>query len=229
MLDSVPVVAITGQVATNVQGTDAFQEADVLGLSLAVTKHSYLVKDVNELEAVLRDAFKVAVDGRPGPVLVDVSKDVQLAAVAMKSTLSLAKSCCRELDEAVIEKARQLLAEAKKPVLYVGGGVGMADAVAELRAFQNTTNIPSVCTLKGLGALDPENPNTLDMLGMHGNQSANLAVHDCDLLIAVGARFDDRVTGKLDTFAPHAKVIHLMLIGPRPINCAAPMWRFTMI
>lgn len=210
MLDSVPVVAITGQVATNVQGTDAFQEADVLGLSLAVTKHSYLVKDVNELEAVLRDAFEVAVDGRPGPVLVDVSKDVQLAEVDLQPHLALAaEKFSPELDEAAIESARVLLAEAKQPVLYVGGGVGMADAVAELREFQQATNMPAVCTLKGLGTLDRENENSLGMLGMHGNQAANLAVHDCDLLVAVGARFDDRVTGKLDTFAPQAKVIHL--------------------
>ena len=213
MLDSVPVVAITGQVATNVQGTDAFQEADVLGLSLAVTKHSYLVKEVGELEAVLRDAFAVAVDGRPGPVLVDVSKDVQLAEIDTVANLSLASSPAEqpdvELDEAAITAARELLAQAKQPVLYVGGGVGMADAVAQLREFQNATNMPSVCTLKGLGSLDPDNPYSMELLGMHGSRAANLAVNECDLLVAVGARFDDRVTGKLDTFAPDAKVIHL--------------------
>ncbi|MDM3872247.1 acetolactate synthase 2 catalytic subunit [Porticoccus sp. W117] len=214
MLDSVPIVAITGQVATNVQGTDAFQEADVLGLSLAVTKHSYLVKDASELESALQDAFAVAQDGRPGPVVVDISKDVQLAEIDMAALVQpvekpVEKERPTAVDSEAVVAARHLLAEAKQPILYVGGGAGMADAVAELRAFQNATDIPAVSTLKGLGTLDPENKNSLHLLGMHGNRAANLAVHECDLLIAVGARFDDRVTGKLDTFAPDAKVIHL--------------------
>ncbi|MCV6605041.1 MAG: acetolactate synthase 2 catalytic subunit [Porticoccaceae bacterium] len=210
MLDSVPVVAITGQVATSVQGTDAFQEADVLGLSLAVSKHSYLVKDISELETVLCDAFAVAREGRPGPVVVDISKDVQLAEIDVpEPLLPREPEPHSTIDEAAVAAARELLAQAKQPVLYVGGGVGMADAVAELRDFQNAADIPSVSTLKGLGSLDPNNKNTLHLLGMHGSRAANLAVHDCDLLVAVGARFDDRVTGKLDTFAPDARVIHL--------------------
>lgn len=210
MMDSVPIVAITGQVATNVQGTDAFQEADVLGLSLAVTKHSFLVTDAQQLEATLRRAFKIALEGRPGPVVVDVSKDVQLAQVTLEPHLELAASETKAaVDEAGIDAACQLLAAAEKPVLYVGGGVGMAGAVAELRDFQVLTRMPSVTTLKGIGALQPDDNYFLGMLGMHGNQAANLMVQQADLLVAVGARFDDRVTGKLDTFAPHAKVIHL--------------------
>ncbi len=210
MMDSVPVVAITGQVATSVQGTDAFQEADVLGLSLAVTKHGFLVTDVRQLESVLHKAFAIAADGRPGPVVVDVSKDVQLAQVDPETHLELAtRDSGLALDELAISDACQLLAQAEKPMLYVGGGVGMAGAVTELREFQARTRMPSVTTLKGIGTLQPDDEYFLGMLGMHGNQSANLMVHDCDLLVAVGARFDDRVTGKLDTFAPDAKIIHL--------------------
>lgn len=211
MLDSVPVVAITGQVATGVQGTDAFQEADVLSLSLAVTKHSFLVTDVRQLESVLHRAFAIAADGRPGPVVVDVSKDVQLAKVSLETHPVLAAGDSDEpaLDELAINEACRLLSQAGKPVLYVGGGVGMAGAVAELREFQAHARMPSVTTLKGIGTLQYDDEYFLGMLGMHGNQSANLMVHDCDLLVAVGARFDDRVTGKLDTFAPDAKIIHL--------------------
>lgn len=211
MLDSVPIVAITGQVATQVQGTDAFQEADVLGLSLAVTKHSFLVTDVNQLEQTLHHAFEIAMDGRPGPVLVDVSKDVQLADIDCVSSFdsSVVVQSEGESYEQEIANAKQLMQQAKQPMLYVGGGVGMAGAVNELRAFQQTTNIPSVTTLKGIGSLNPDCKYFLGMLGMHGNASANIAVQECDLLIAVGARFDDRVTGHLETFAPDAKVIHL--------------------
>ncbi|GGD39226.1 acetolactate synthase [Franconibacter daqui] len=216
LLDSIPVVAITGQVAAPFIGTDAFQEVDVLGLSLACTKHSFLVESLDELPRVLAEAFAVANSGRPGPVLVDIPKDIQLASGDLEPWLSTIESD-NALPYAELEQARQLLAGAQKPMLYVGGGVGMAQAVPALREFMAATRMPSVVTLKGLGAVDAADPYYLGMLGMHGTKAANLAVQECDLLIAVGARFDDRVTGKLNTFAPHASVIH-MDIDPAELN-----------
>ncbi|MBP2169181.1 acetolactate synthase-1/2/3 large subunit [Erwinia toletana] len=208
MMDSVPVVAITGQVSSAFIGTDAFQEIDVLGLSLACTKHSFLVETLDDLPWVMAEAFAIAQSGRPGPVLVDIPKDIQLAECELTPHL-LATEPTPDHPVHELQQARAMLAQAKKPVLYVGGGVGMAQAVPALRAFAKETGIPSVATLKGLGAPDANDPCYLGMLGMHGTKAANLAVQECDLLIAVGARFDDRVTGKLDTFAPHASVIHL--------------------
>jgi len=208
MLDSVPVVALTGQVGSALIGTDAFQEVDVLGLSLACTKHSFLVESIEELPRVLAEAFEIANSGRPGPVLVDIPKDIQLADGDFEAWLSTVADE-DALPEAELQQARELLAAAKKPMLYIGGGVGMAQAVPALREFIAVTNMPSTATLKGLGAVPPEHPFYTGMLGMHGTKAANLAVQECDLLIAVGARFDDRVTGKLNTFAPHAKVIHM--------------------
>ncbi len=205
--DSVPVVAITGQVASPLMGTDAFQEIDVLGLSLAVTKHAFQVTDINELESTLLKAFEVASSGRPGAVIVDIPKDIQLAEVNSKPVLiKTNKSVCAPASE--IEKAKLLLSQSQRPMLYVGGGVSLANAVDELRAFCCATGIPSVSTLKGLGALDLDDPGYLGMLGMHGTKAANLAVQSCDLLLVIGARFDDRVTGKLSEFAAEAKVIH---------------------
>jgi len=208
MLDSVPVVALTGQVGSALIGTDAFQEVDVLGLSLACTKHSFLVESIEELPRVLAEAFEIANSGRPGPVLVDIPKDIQLANGDFEAWLSTVTDE-EALPEAELQQARELLATAKKPMLYIGGGVGMAQAVPALREFIAVTNMPSTATLKGLGAVPPEHPLYTGMLGMHGTKAANLAVQECDLLIAVGARFDDRVTGKLNTFAPHAQVIHM--------------------
>jgi acetolactate synthase-1/2/3 large subunit len=208
LADSIPVVAITGQVPTSAMGSDAFQEIDIFGLSLACTKHSFQVTDINDLEKVLHQAFAIALEGRQGPVLVDIPKDIQIAAVTNSITDFVRLPNQVKLPAADIQQASVLLAEAKKPVLYVGGGVGMAFAVSELRSFAKQTGLPSVSTLKGLGTLDPDNENVLGMLGMHGTKAANLAVQECDLLVVVGARFDDRVTGKLDEFAPHAKVIH---------------------
>lgn len=208
MADSIPIVAITGQVATSAMGSDAFQEVDIFGLSLACTKHSFQVTDVNELAQVLHQAFAIALEGRQGPVLVDIPKDIQIAQVdtALSNAAKLKNKV--KLPPANVGKAIALLSQAKQPVLYVGGGVGMANAVDELRSFACTTGLPSVSTLKGLGALDPDDKHYLGMLGMHGTKAANLAVQESDLLIAVGARFDDRVTGKLAEFAPHAKIIH---------------------
>lgn len=208
LADSIPVVAITGQVATSAMGSDAFQEIDIFGLSLACTKHSFQVTDINDLAKVLHQAFAIALEGRQGPVLVDIPKDIQLAEVngCLDELVSLKNKV--KLPPANVGSAIALLNQAKQPVLYVGGGVGMANAVDELREFASITGVPSVSTLKGLGAIDPEDENYLGMLGMHGTKAANLAVQQCDLLIAVGARFDDRVTGKLNEFAPNAKVIH---------------------
>ncbi|MFZ7229244.1 acetolactate synthase 2 catalytic subunit [Avibacterium avium] len=207
LMDSIPVVAITGQVASPLIGTDAFQEADVLGLSLACTKHSFIVQSINELPEIIAKAFQIAQSGRPGPVLIDIPKDVQFAETDLQPlTLPVEKPTALEPTE--LEKAVELLKNAKRPVVYVGGGVGMANAVPALRAFLATTEIPSISTLKGLGAILPETPYYMGMVGMHGTKAANLATQESDLLLVFGARFDDRVTGKLDTFAPHAKVIH---------------------
>ena len=208
LLDSVPLVAISGQVPCAAVGTDAFQEVDVLGMSLSCTKHSFMVTDPADLGRVIAEAFAIATEGRPGPVLIDLPKDVQLAAVPSQSPLFAVEEP-DPLNQAELTVARTLLAGAERPVLYVGGGVGMANAEQQLRDFAATTGMPAVTTLKGIGALDPDSPGYLGMLGMHGTKAANLAVQQCDLLVVVGARFDDRVTGKLEEFAPEAKVIHL--------------------
>ncbi|CAQ86253.1 MULTISPECIES: acetolactate synthase 2 catalytic subunit [Photorhabdus] len=208
LLDSVPIVAITGQVSSEFIGTDAFQEVDVLGLSLACTKHSFLVDSLENLPQIMAKAFAIATNGRPGPVLIDIPKNIQLKEGSLTPYLVPVEQeiLCPESE---LEQARKMIAAAVKPVLYVGGGVGMSQAVSVLRDFVAETGMPVVSTLKGLGAADAGHPYYLGMLGMHGTKSANLAVQSCDLLIAAGARFDDRVTGKLNTFAPNAKVIHL--------------------
>lgn len=208
LLDSVPVVAITGQVASEFIGTDAFQEIDVLGLSLACTKHSFLVESIEDLPRILAEAFAIANSGRPGPVLIDIPKDIQLQHAELSPFLMPVEQEM-SFPEIEIQQARALLEQSEKPMLYIGGGVGMSGAVSELREFIAYTGLPSVSTLKGLGAPDPADENYLGMLGMHGTKAANISVQRCDLLIAVGARFDDRVTGKLNTFAPNAKVIHI--------------------
>ncbi|MEH8141502.1 acetolactate synthase 2 catalytic subunit [Aeromonas veronii] len=208
LLDSVPLVAISGQVPCSAIGTDAFQEVDVLGMSLSCTKHSFMVTDAADLGRVLAEAFAIATEGRPGPVLIDLPKDVQLAAVPPQSPLFAVEEP-EALNPSELTAARTLLAAAERPVLYVGGGVGMANAEQQLCDFAAVTGMPAVTTLKGIGALDPDSPVYLGMLGMHGTKAANYAVQLCDLLLVVGARFDDRVTGKLEEFAPEAKVIHL--------------------
>ncbi|WP_434930632.1 acetolactate synthase 2 catalytic subunit [Shewanella sp. HL-SH5] len=208
LLDSVPLVAITGQVSTSVIGTDAFQEIDVLGMSLSCTKHSFMVTDINELIPTLYRAFEIAASGRPGPVLVDIPKDIQIAELEYKTPLQSVEVEL-QAEQADLDAAAELIKAAKKPMLYVGGGVGMAGAVGHLRQFIAQTKIPSVATLKGLGSIAHDAPGYLGMLGMHGGKAANLAVQECDLLIVVGARFDDRVTGRLASFASNAKVLHL--------------------
>ncbi|MFP1754181.1 acetolactate synthase 2 catalytic subunit [Lonsdalea quercina] len=217
LLDSVPIVAITGQVGSSLIGTDAFQEIDVLGLSLACTKHSFLVDSLESLPEIMAEAFAIAQSGRPGPVLVDIPKDIQLAEGGEFTPYILPPVKTDSLPTQSLADANTLLAHAKQPMLYIGGGVGMARAVPALREFLDTTQIPCVVTLKGLGAVETDYPYYLGMIGMHGTKAANLMVQQCDLLIAVGARFDDRVTGKLNTFAPNASVIH-MDIDPAELN-----------
>jgi len=208
-LDSVPLVAITGQVASPSIGTDAFQEMDVIGISLACTKHSYLVTDINELALTLSEAFEVAKAGRPGPVIVDIAKDVQLAQVPVSQFPIITPPSIPSVDLQQLDNAKEIFKSSTRPVLYVGGGVQLARATHTVREFLKQMPMPSVSTLKGLGTIERHDPHYLGMLGMHGTKAANLVVQECDLLIAIGARFDDRVTGKLDTFAPHAKIIHI--------------------
>lgn len=208
-LDSVPMVAITGQVASPLMGTDAFQEVDIFGMTLPVVKHSYIVRRGDDIAAIVREAFALAESGRPGPVLIDLPKDVTLESVVFERGYRERGGALTGAARTEIEAARRLLEQSRRPLFYVGGGVAIADAVEATRAILATTGLPMVATLKGLGALDTEDPQFLGMLGMHGSAAANRAVQECDLLITVGARFDDRATGKLDEFAPKAKVIHL--------------------
>jgi acetolactate synthase-1/2/3 large subunit len=211
-MDSIPIVAITGQVATAVVGNDAFQEADTTGITRPVTKYNVLVKDVKDLPRVIHEAFYIARTGRPGPVLVDLPKDVQVgkhtAPASFELNLPGYKPRVRGHTRQ-IELAAEAINQAQRPVLYVGGGVILSNATEELRAMAKKGNIPVTTTLMAMGAFDETDPLAMHMLGMHGSAYANYAVQYSDLLIAVGARFDDRVTGKLESFAPFAKVIHI--------------------
>ena len=208
-LDSVPMVAITGQVATPLMGTDAFQEVDIFGITLPIVKHSYVLRDPARIVATVREAFRIAREGRPGPVLIDLPKDI---ANAMLQWPGPAPDCAEigaPSDRAAIQRARTLLQASRRPLFYTGYGIGLAGAESALRELVEATGIPVVSTLKGLGGVPTDHPRFLGMLGMHGSTAANHAVQQCDLLVCVGARFDDRATGKLAEFAPHAKVIHL--------------------
>lgn len=208
-MDSIPMVAITGQVASSHIGTDAFQEMDVIGMSLSCTKHSYLVTEIEELAPTLAEAFEVAKAGRPGPVIVDIAKDVQLAQAPVDVLPPFTPPALPVPQAEAVSAAQKLLSQSTRPVFYVGGGVQLGKATKAVREFLRLNPMPSVSTLKGLGTIERHDPHYLGMLGMHGTKAANLVVQECDLLIAVGARFDDRVTGKLETFAPHARVIHI--------------------
>jgi acetolactate synthase-1/2/3 large subunit len=213
-MDSVPIVAITGQVPTSLLGNDAFQESDITGITLPITKHNYLVKRTEDLGHVLREAFYIAGTGRKGPVLIDLPKDVstkpieyefpEAEPVTLRGYQPTIKGHAKQIDKAI-----ELIFEAERPLIYAGGGVISSDASAELLALVETLGIPITTTLMGLGAVPCDHPLNLGMLGMHGTRSANYAVTESDLLIAIGARFDDRVTGKLDTFASQAKIIHI--------------------
>lgn len=211
-MDSVPVLAVTGQVRTTALGKDSFQEADITGITLPITKHNYLVKDVSDLPRVVAEALHIASTGRPGPVLVDIPMDVSLAPIDYHPVQEVSirgYSAEQVIDDTEIEAAADLIAKAERPVLYVGGGVMSSGASDELVALSEKTHILVASTLLGKGAIPETHPHSLGMLGMHGTAYANHAVHECDLLIAVGARFDDRVTGKLAAFAKKAKVIHI--------------------
>ncbi len=211
-MDSVPIVVFTGQVALKMIGNDAFQEADIVGITRPITKHNYLVSDVKDLSRIVKEAFYLARTGRPGPVLVDLPKDVmaQKAAFHYPSKVDI-RSYNPVVDgnHMQIKKAADLINAAQRPVLYVGGGVISSGAAAELRRLAETLQCPVTTTLHGLGAFPEGNPLSLGMLGMHGTWYSNVAVSYCDVLIAVGARFDDRVTGKVEAFAPEAKKIHI--------------------
>lgn len=208
-MDSVPIVAITGQVPSGLMGTDAFQEVDIFGMTLPVVKHSFIVRDVADVSAVLEEAFEIASSGRPGPVLVDLPKDVMQATTFQSRAFVSEEKPAPRSSNGNRAAAEVMIAHAKRPLLYIGGGVMLGNAVRELRDFVARTGIPSVATLKGLGAIPTNDAEHMGMLGMHGTKAANMAVHDCDLLIALGARFDDRATGKPDGFAPNAKIIHI--------------------
>lgn len=209
MMDSVPLVAITGNVASPLMGTDAFQEIDILGVTLPIVKHSWIARDPADVPAIIEEAFYVASSGRPGPVLIDLPKDVQVAMTHAPRTFTPPREAPKRIDPAQLRRAEAAIGMAERPLLYIGGGVRMANAVAEVRAFAEATGIPAVSTLQGLGAVPTDAPNHLGMMGMHGSRAANDAVQACDLLIVLGARFDDRATGKLAEFAPHARVIHI--------------------
>lgn len=207
-MDSVPMVAITGQVPSPLMGTDAFQEVDIFGITLPIVKHSFIIRHTADIPRIFAEAFRIAESGRPGPVLIDLPKDIAVMS-AIPSPVDLPEPEASPIDEAAIALANALIDEARAPVIYFGGGVAIAHAELALRDFADRSGIPAVATLKGLGAVPTDSPNFLGMLGMHGARGANIAIDNCDLLIAVGARFDDRATGKLDSFAPRAKVIHI--------------------
>ena len=211
-MDSVPLVAMTGQVRTELIGNDAFQEADTTGITRPVTKYNSIVKDVRDLSRTIREAFHIASTGRPGPVLIDIPVDVAVNKYRSDGSEEMKLPGYRVRSEGharQISTAAKAINKSKQPVLYVGGGVIIANASKELRALAEKAHLPVTMTLLGLGSFDQRKAESLDMLGMHGSAYANYAVQECDLLIAVGARFDDRVTGNVETFAPNAKIIHI--------------------
>ena len=213
-MDSIPIVALTGQVPTALLGNDAFQESDITGITMPITKHNYLVKNAADIDRVVKEAFYIAGTGRPGPVLIDLPKDVSTGevdeasspppAISLRGYQPTYEGHVRQIDKAV-----DLIAEAERPLVYAGGGVILSGASAELREFIETAAIPVTTTLMGLGAIPGDHPLNLGMLGMHGTAAANFAVTECDLLVAIGVRFDDRVTGKIEAFAPNARIIHI--------------------
>ena len=211
-MDSIPIVVLTGQVPTALIGNDAFQEVDIVGITRPCTKHNYLVKDINQLAATIQEAFYIARSGRPGPVLVDLPKDIIQASTVPRfpETVKIKSyNPTYHANPRQVKRALDLILSAKKPVLYTGGGIILSNASKELFQFAETLQIPVTSTLMGLGGFPGDNPLWMGMLGMHGTYCANMAVSQSDVLIAVGARFDDRVTGKLAEFAPHAKIIHI--------------------
>ena len=221
-MDSVPLVCISGQVPTHLIGTDAFQECDTTGITRPCTKHNWLVKDVKDLSKILHEAFLVATTGRPGPVLVDIPKDIQFAKTNYskpKKINKLNKKINNKFTQNEIDELINLISKAKKPVVYTGGGVinSGPNASEALKEFVRLIGFPITSTLQGLGAFPGDDNQFIGMLGMHGTYEANNAMHDCDLLINIGARFDDRITGKIDEFSPKSKKVHID-IDPSSIN-----------
>ncbi len=222
LMDSIPIIGITGQVPTHLIGSDAFQECDTVGITRACTKHNWLVKDVNDLARILHEAFYVASHGRPGPVVVDIPKDVQFATGTYLPPNHIEHKTYHprvEGDPIAIRAAVEMIARAKRPVFYTGGGVINSGPKAStlLRELVHTTGYPITSTLMGLGACPASDPQWLGMLGMHGTFEANNAMHDCDLMVAIGARFDDRITGRINAFSPRSRKIHID-IDPSSIN-----------
>jgi acetolactate synthase I/II/III large subunit len=214
LMDSIPIVVLTGQVPTHLIGSDAFQECDTVGITRHCSKHNYLVKDVARLGDIVHEAFHIATSGRPGPVVIDIPKDVQVARAAYRKPGKIEHKTYRPQikgDRAAIESAIDLIANAKRPIFYTGGGIinsgpGASQTLAELARI---TGVPVTSTLMGLGVFPASHPHFLGMLGMHGTYEANMAMHDCDVMVCLGARFDDRVTGRLDAFSPGSKKIHV--------------------
>ncbi len=222
LMDSIPLVCITGQVPTHLIGNDAFQECDTVGITRPCTKHNYLVKDVNDLARVLHEAFYVAMHGRPGPVVVDIPKDVQFATGTYVGPQNIEHKTYKpriDGDPARVAEAVELIATAKRPVFYTGGGIINSGPKASklLRDLVELTGYPITSTLMGLGAYPASGKNWIGMLGMHGTYEANMAMHDCDVMVCIGARFDDRITGRTDMFSPGSKKIHID-IDPSSIN-----------
>ena len=222
LMDSIPLVCITGQVPTSLIGSDAFQECDTVGITRPCTKHNWLVKDVNELAAIIHEAFHVATTGRPGPVVVDIPKDVQFAKGTYVSPQTAPRMSYQPKVQGDLEKVKEavaLMAAAKKPIIYSGGGVinSGAEASQLLRELVELTGFPITSTLMGLGAYPASGKNWVGMLGMHGTYEANMAMHDCDVMVCIGARFDDRITGRINAFSPNSKKIHID-IDPSSIN-----------
>jgi acetolactate synthase-1/2/3 large subunit len=212
MMDSAPMVALTGQVSSNLIGSDAFQEADTFGITRSATKHNYMVKTLSELPQIIHEAFYLAGSGRPGPVLVDIPKDVFMARGHYEPVTEIHLPGYKVFTEGhsgQIRRAAQMYWEAERPLVYAGGGILLGKASKELKEFVELTDAPAVCTLMGLGGLPGSHPNFISMPGMHGSYAANMSMYNTDLLIALGVRFDDRVTGRLAAFAPHARVIHV--------------------
>lgn len=222
LMDSIPLVCITGQVPTHLIGNDAFQECDTVGITRPCTKHNWLVKRIEDLPRVLHEAFRIATTGRPGPVVVDIPKDIQFKSGTyenFKGSRQTAYQPRTKGDEGAIREAVRLMSGAKRPILYSGGGVinSGPDATRLLRQLVSLTNFPITSTLMGLGAYPASGANWMGMLGMHGTYEANLAMHDCDVMVCIGARFDDRITGRTDAFSPGSKKIHID-IDPSSIN-----------
>ncbi|MBS0848692.1 acetolactate synthase large subunit [Citrobacter sp. JGM124] len=209
-LDSIPLVCITGQVPTAMIGTDAFQEVDTYGISIPVTKHNYLVRDINEIPQVFVDAFRIAESGRPGPVWIDIPKDVQTAEILISDLPDIADIATPPaVEHQTIMETATMINQAKRPVLYLGGGVISSGAAEQARVLAEQANLPTTMTLMALGTLPANHPLSLGMLGMHGARSTNFILQEADLLIVLGARFDDRAIGKTEAFCPHARIIHV--------------------